>query len=62
MNETTKYRVELYEIIGEGGRYFHVTREASTKEKAIKAVRETYPAYAYRLASVEALDTNTKAV
>lgn len=46
------YRVELYEIVGEGGRYFHVTRVADSKAKAIAAVRDVYPAYIYRLAGV----------
>jgi len=46
------WRIELYEIIGDGGQYFHVTREAPTKEKAIAAVREVYPARIFRLAGV----------
>lgn len=44
------FRIELYEIIGDGGQYFSVTRRAASKEKAIEAVREVYPAHVFRLA------------
>ncbi len=49
------YRIELYEIIGEGGRYFFATRRASTKEKALASLREVYPSHIYRLASITEL-------
>lgn len=48
----TTYRIELYEIIGEGGRYFHVTVRAASREGAIAQMRKTYESSVYRLAGV----------
>lgn len=50
MNAT--YRIELYEVIGEGGRYFHITVQASTVARAWAKARDTYPAHIYRAARI----------
>jgi len=46
------FRIKLYEIIGDGGWYFPVTRKADSAEKAIAAMREVYPSNVFRLAEV----------
>ena len=51
------YRIELYEIIGDGGQYFHVTVAASTAEKAIAAMRKVYRREVYRLAACDEVES-----
>lgn len=46
------WRVTLYEIIGDGGRYIDVTRRATDTAGAVAKVREVYEPGRYRLAMV----------
>ena len=47
-----KFRISLYQIIGEGGRYFDITVNALSREGAIATMRETYEPGRYCLASI----------